>query len=53
MFDNVVPGFKVEDLNILNVGKLGCPTTIQISTRFALIHAGMRSGCWRIIEGLY
>lgn len=50
--ERVVPWFKVVDLAIKNIGKVGCGTCIMVHDQFAYVHAGLASGAYRIIEGL-
>lgn len=51
--DKIVPGFKIIDLAVKNIGKIGCGTCVEFYSQFAFIHAGVASGAYRIIEGLY
>lgn len=51
--EKIVPGFQVIDLDIKNIGKIGCGSCVEFYSQFAFIHAGVASGAYRIIEGLY
>jgi hypothetical protein len=51
--EKVVPWFQVIDLDVKNIGKIWCGSSVEFYSQFAFIHAGVASGAYRIIEGLY